>query len=148
MVIREELPLPPLVSLAGWVASRVITLPPARACLQLAPQPHASHTSKLLKPTSSQGQVESSVKLTSPRTLHWTLCPLGRWLFAGEKLRRVPAGTRQQEKQEKALSVNSKQFGIHYSSSQTSKIWGGNSLDFTIYFSRPIVIAILMTEKL
>lgn len=42
-------------------------------------------------------------------------------LVAEEKHRRVPAGTLQQEK---VLFVNSKQFGIHYSSSQTSKIWG------------------------
>ena len=74
------------------------------------------------RPTSSQGQVESSVKLTSPRTLHWTLCPPRAFAVWWRKsIRRVPAGTRQQEK---ALSVNSKQFGIHHSSPQTSTIWG------------------------
>lgn len=46
---------------------------------------------------------------------------MGVCFFGGEKPKRVPAGTLQQEK---ALFVNSKQFGIHYSSSQTSKIWG------------------------
>lgn len=52
-----------------------------------------------------------------------TLPPLGVCCLVEKKHRRVPAGTRQQEK---VLSVNSKQFGIHHSPSQTSTIWGRN----------------------
>lgn len=107
----------PLVSLPGWVASRVIKLLPARACLQLAPQHRARHTSKLPK---TYQQPRPSGKL---RTLHWTLPPSGVCCLVEKKHRRVPAGTQQQEK---VLSVNSKQFGIHHSPSQTSTIWGRN----------------------
>ena len=112
----------PLVSLPGWVASRVIKLPPARACLQLAPQHHASHTSKLPKTYQQPRPSGKLSKADKPQdTPLDTLPPSGVCCLVEKKHRRVPAGTRQQPK---ALSVNSKQFGIHHSSSQTSTIWG------------------------
>lgn len=65
----------PLVSLPGWVASRVIKLPPTRACLRLVPQHHASHTSKLPQTYQQPRPSGKLSKADKPQTLHWTLCP-------------------------------------------------------------------------
>lgn len=148
VLIREGLPLLPVVSPPGWVASRVIKLPPARACLQLAPQRHASHTShasKLPRPTGNRGQGESSVKLTGPRTLPPKLCPLGRLLFGGEEHRGFQL----------ELCNRKKLFLLIQNSLESITVLpklpryrGGNSLDSTMHFSRQIVITTLMTEKL
>lgn len=119
---KEQKLLLPLVFLPGWVASRVIKLPPARACLQLAPQHHASHTSKLPRTYQQPRPSGKLSKADKPQDSPLdTLPPSGVCCLVEKKHRRVPAGTRQQEK---ALSVNSKQFGIHHSSPQTSTIWG------------------------
>lgn len=83
---KEHEALAPSRLPAWMVASRVIKLPPARACLQLAPQHHASHTSKLPKTYQQPRPRGKLSKADKPQdTPLDTLPPLGRLLFGGEK---------------------------------------------------------------
>lgn len=121
-------------------------LPPAKPCLQLAPQHHASHPSKLPKPTQ---QPKPSIKLSEADKPQDTLVDvLPPWVFA--VLWRKSLGEFQLE-----LCNRQKLFLLIQNSLESISVLpkppryrGGNSLDFTIYFSRQIAMAVLMTEEL
>lgn len=87
-------------------------------------------TSKTYPATKAKWKAQWSWQAPGHSTGHFA--PLSICCLVKKKHWRVPAGTLQQEK---ALFVNSKQFGIHYSSSQTSKIWGRKFTGFyNIFF--------------
>lgn len=146
--IRNEqlLSLLPLVSSTGWVPSRVIKLPPARACLQLAPQHYASTTSKLPKPTQ---QPKPSGKLSKADKLRDTpLDTLPLWAFAAWWRKSIGGFQLELWNRKKLFLLIQNSLESITVLPKLPRYRGGNSLDFTMYFSRQVAIPILMTEEL